>query len=114
MNEKIPEQYHPKVMVTFHAEKRAQQRGILKSSIILAAIYGKKGRVPAGWQRVFTGKSAKRAKRDGVAASYIEAAIGTPVICDESLEGNRSVITVLKKITYEKQVKRGDIGTEEI
>ena len=97
MNPKFLKQDQPKVIFSFHAVQRAQQRGISRTSVILATIYGKKSRVPGGWQRVFTKKSANRARRDGVPIREIEPTVGIPVICDETLEGTRSVITVLTK-----------------
>ena len=92
------------ISFTDHAGRRAQQRSITILSAQLATTFGKKSRVPGNrFQRVFTKRCVDKARLAGIGIQDIEAAIGVPVICDESAPNNRTIVSVLPKTKVRKR-----------
>ena len=86
------------IVLTSHARKRCQSRGIPISSTILAVRFGKKTRVPGNlFQRVFTKSSIEEARNSGFSIHEIEVAIGVPVLCAEDDLKITTIVSVLPK-----------------
>ena len=94
----------PAIVLTNHARKRSQSRGIPISSAILATRFGKKSRVPGNlFQRVFTKSCREKARKAGFAIQDIETAIGVPVICAKNELQEITVVSVLPKNKLRKK-----------
>lgn len=91
----------PVVLLSSHAKKRLQQRGIIEKHVLLAALYGKKSRVQGGlFQRFFTTGIARKVQviDSTISESELEKATGTAIITSESPgQPERTVVTVLPK-----------------
>lgn len=91
----------PQIFISSHAQKRIQQRGIKQNFAILAAMYGRKSRVPGGlYQRHLTKNISQKVgdMNTDINKSEAEKATGTVVILKEIEEGNiRTIVTVLPK-----------------
>ncbi len=82
------------VVLTEHAEIRAQQRGIKRDGLFLAALYGESVRGREGSERrTITKKAAKNMERDGYDTRLVESIKGTVVITKEE-PGERVIVTV--------------------
>jgi len=72
-------------MLTVHAEKRMQQRGINKKQMEAVLAYGDEYFIRGGISYSFSAKSAKQMKADGYKSSFIEKCLGIYVICRDSI-----------------------------
>ena len=86
------------IRFTDHAVRRCQSRGVKLKNAEIAALYGKKTRVQGGlFQRVVIRSSVRKAISMGANPRDLEDALEIPVILDESISGERSIVSVLPR-----------------
>ena len=82
------------VSLSDHAEIRAQQRGVRRDGLVLAALYGESIRAGEGSvRRTLTSKAVEKMVLDGYSPQVLESAKGTVAITRED-PGERVVVTV--------------------
>ena len=108
MDASVMASQNPKVLITEHANRRAQQRGVKTDEVLLTAIYGQELRSPGGGiRRTFTKKTAMALRNHGHSNNLLESAIGTVIItCEDPAE--RVVLTV--RPTEKNGKRRGGVG----
>lgn len=82
------------VVITGHAVRRAQQRGVKEEAIFLTAVYGEVIRAPGGSERrTMTKKVITRLRAAGFDSRLLDETSGTVLItCDDA--ALRTVLTV--------------------
>ena len=97
----------PTVVVSDHAARRAQHRGVKQEGVIFTAVFGESIRAPGGSERrTMTRKVARGLAQAGLAPSWLSAIVGTVIITSDDL-GIRTVLTV--RPTEKKGKRRGGI-----
>ena len=98
----------PQVIVTDHAARRAQQRGVKRTSVVLTARYGDQIRSPGGTiRKTFTRKTLDHLRSFGYGNNLLESAMGTVLTIREEL-GELVVLTV--RPTEKQGKRRGGVG----
>ena len=89
-------QWQPTIDISKHASQRAQQRGVTRESVELAAKFGKPKRAVGGAvRRTMDRKSVSLTIGQGYPAAEVSASVGTVVMTVDINDEDRLVITVM-------------------
>lgn len=80
------------MLLTCHAQKRLQQRGISVASVEAILLYGKEYYLGKSTSYMNTKESEKMMFSDGIPSSFVDGCRGVYVVCDGQI-----VITVCHK-----------------
>ena len=82
------------IVITEHAKRRAQQRGVRVIGVVIAALHGEVLKAIGGSERrTITRKVTDKLREQGMVSSLAESLLGTVVITKDCSDG-RHVVTV--------------------